>query len=222
MQFEIHDVKFFTEIIKIFKNKPIITIEIGPEEFKIQCTDRYNFILFLDNKLFTSYGASEFSIDPAKLYKYIKIIKPMKFLLGENGLKILLSKNDVLVEITIPLMLKKPVEYFTQCENVSFLFKDVTMLKNINGVVVFEKTNNKLVISTTKDGIKDMIETDVEWINENQLYFSCDDKWVEIVNSITGIENLMFEFSAYILCIKFLFKDFSETYLEIQIPKMEM
>eukprot|EP00866_Antonospora_locustae_P000812 jgi/Antlo1/812/815 len=78
-----------------------------------------------------------------------------------------------------------------------------------------------LLLTKTENEVRDILAMeDVEWLQMGDLYFTCNNDWVRGLDDLGDyIEAVLMEFSAYILCVKFLFKKFHESYLEIQVPK---
>lgn len=220
----IREIAFFTKVLQLFRNCDRITFEIDSNYFKITCFHIFTlYYASLENSIFCVESGEEklFTVNPKLFVKYLHFFRSSFLIEAEDFLKFRSVEKEDFVEAEIPFNALEEHEYTFYEANVKLLVKKANLMQLFTGNVIYESREGKLILTKNEGEAKDVVcIKEIEWLKEGYLYFPCNNDWsscLEILNEC--IESLLIEFSAYVMSVKFLFKKFNDSYLEIQIPK---
>lgn len=223
MKITVREVGFFTKIMKLFGERERLTLEIDSESVKMSLAHLNSYYVNLEASLFEieEPGDVSFTVNPSLVAKNLHFFR--SGLSMEVGTFFILRNFDkqTTTEVKIPLNKPEEYEYALLEASTKVLLKNIAVIKYFTGITTYEAKDNMLVLTKTENEVRDILAMeDVEWLQAGDLYFSCNNDWVRGLDALGDyIEAVLMEFSAYVLSVKFLFKKFHESYLEIQVPK---
>lgn len=223
MKIVVKETDFFFKILRLFKDKERLTFEIDTENFKLSLSRLNAYYVNLEVSLFAIEGVDEvmFTVNPNLLLRHLHFFKSGMTMLIGKFLVLQNTDKDVVTEIRIPLNSTEEHGYVFLEPNTKVLLKNIDVIRHFAGITTYELRNEKLVLTKTVNETKDvLVMDDVEWLEARDLYFVCDNDWTKGLDTLSDcVESVLLEFSPYVLSVKFLFKHFHGSYLEIQVPK---
>lgn len=223
MKITVREVGFFTKILKLFGERERLTLEMDSESVKMSLAHLNSYYVNLEASLFDieEPGDVSFTINPSLMVKNLHFFR--SGLSMEVGAFFIMRNFDkqTTTEVKIPLNRIEEYEYVLPEASTKVLLRNTTVIKYFTGITTYEAKDKMLLLTKTENEVRDILAMeDVEWLQMGDLYFTCNNDWVRGLDDLGDyIEAVLMEFSAYILCVKFLFKKFHESYLEIQVPK---
>ena len=223
MRIAVKEIGFFTKILKLFGEKERLTLEIDSENFKMSLSHLNSYYVNLEVSLFDIEEPEDvsFTINPNLLIKNLHFFR--SGLSMEVGAFLILRNIDKQTTTEVRIPLNRPEDYgYTFMEaSTKVLLRNTNVIKYFTGITTYETKKNMLVLTKTENEVRDiLVMEDIEWLQAGDLYFTCNNDWVKGLDVLGDyIEVVLMEFSTYILSVKFLFKKFHESYLEIQVPK---
>lgn len=228
---KIHDKKYFTASLKAFNKKSQVTFDISPTIMKISSLDSPFIYLSFESDLFSADFESSFTIRIDELTKNLNLLDGSTLLLDRNFLIIteeacVDQRHPFFSYIKIPFI--NPIESFYLYTNVfhtKLLIQKESLKNFIQGKVhyssderAFDSSENILFIkNNTVDGCE-TLEINCEFLERGYLNFYCSNDWTEHVMGFYDlIHTVMLCFSDDLLCAKFILKEYSTAYLEIQV-----
>lgn len=128
-------------------------------------------------------------------------------------------RNDLYSYVDIPFI--SPIKsYYTNINTFSTkVIIDKICFKNfIKGNLTFHSENNKLIVEKYSVDMNEKLIIDADFLESGYLDFYCSSSWVEYIFDFYDLINtVMLCFSNDILSIKFILKEYSNVYLEIQV-----
>lgn len=223
MKITIKNMDFFSDILKIFREKDRLTFEIDTENFKMSLLHMNSYYANLEMSLFAVEDPEEisFTVDPKLMLKYLHFFRAGLSIEVDRFLVLRSMESQASTEIRVPLNELESYGYTFLEPSTKALLKNIGFLKTFTGMTTYETRDGCLVLTKVLNEAKDvLVIEDVEWLQAQDLYFTCNNDWVSSLETLSDrIESVLMEFSPYILSVKFLFKNFTKSYLEIQVPK---
>lgn len=216
------DKKYFIKLLKSFSSKSQILFEITHDSFKISSLEAPYIYLTLPDNIFSIDTPIEFIINATELIKNIDILKS-NFVILENSFKIVEIENEGFLNnddfsfIDIPF--NNPIEtFYCHCYEFSTRFIiDKFLIRNfINGKVNYQNDNN-LILKSVSNNCDEKMEIEVDYISKSFLNFTTYNNWMNLIMPFYDlIDTVLFEFTDDLMCIKFLLKEYINTFIEIQ------
>lgn len=223
MKIAVREVCFFTKILRLFGERERLTLEIDTENVKMSLAHLNSYYVNLEASLFEfeEPGDVSFTINPSLVVKNLHFFK--SGLSMEVGTFFILRnfEKQATTEVRIPLNRPEEYEYALLEASTKVLLRNTSVIKYFTGITTYEAKDSMLMLTKTENEVRDVLAMqDIEWLQAGDLYFTCNNDWVRGLDALEDyIEAVLMEFSAYVLSVKFLFKKFHESYLEIQVPK---
>lgn len=223
MRIAVKEVCFFIKVLKLFSEKERLALEIDTEGFRMSLSHLNSYYVNLEASLFDIEEPEDaaFTINPRLLVKNLHFFR--SGLTMEVGAFFILRNTDRQTTTEVRIPLNKPEDYaYTFLEaSTKVLLRNTGVIRYFTGTTTYEAKNNALVLTKTENEVRDILAMeDIEWLQTGDLYFTCNNDWVRGLDVLGDyIEVVLMEFSTYVLSVKFLFKKFRESYLEIQVPK---
>ncbi|ADM11888.1 uncharacterized protein Eint_071250 [Encephalitozoon intestinalis ATCC 50506] len=218
MRISLKDEKFFRTMIGVFADKGNIEFDIRPEEITASSCGQSNFYLVINNDVFTADGEClSFVVKAQHLLEGINALGRYDLVI-EDDLKLLDGGNTIF----IPFLPAPKSEYEEPDTPVAKLVVSPELLEAfgmLKGVVTYEIEGNKLFIRKAGSDVLEEIEfLTGGFIIAGDLQFKCNNRWTDVLAGIKSyVDSIMLTFGANTLCIQFLFKKYSRSYLELQV-----
>ncbi|ELA42591.1 uncharacterized protein VICG_00343 [Vittaforma corneae ATCC 50505] len=235
---------YFVSLLKIFSQKSQITMEIDQNVFKISSLDSPHIYLSFENSLYKIDVPIEFTIRVDELLKNIEILDSSLIILdtsfkivsftgcNDDFNNIAPIDKDLSVEglnriyfsfVEIPFVTPIKSHYVQKEIYSTKAIIDKECIKNfISGNVTYHCENNKLYIEKYTVEMNERLEVDAEFLVSGYLNFYCSNEWIGHALSFYELINtVMLCFSDGLMSIRFILKDYTSSYLEIQVRALE-
>lgn len=173
--------------------------------------------LFLQDDLFSASGEAEFTIRADELLKHISLLQFSSLVVSNDHSSLRMTDGDSFVQIPIVNPIEPPYIPVSAFSTTAVLEKE--SLKNILcGRVTYQIDKNALVVSRHTAELVETQEIQAEFLEKGYLDFHCSNDWVESARAFYDIiGTVMLCFADTVLCVRFILKDSSSAYLEIQV-----
>ncbi|KAM0679799.1 hypothetical protein GINT2_001970 [Glugoides intestinalis] len=228
---------YFVSLLKGFVHTNLLTFEINIDTMKISSLEPPYIYLSLETDLYEITSQVEFSIRTEELIRNIEILDSSLIILDSSfklvyfpgcncnssaSLQFILNMLDLsFVEIPFTSPIKSYYDSSFQFPTRVIIGKEI--LKNlIRGKITYQHDQKKLIISKSSVEVEETLEVEAEFIETGYLYFCCLNDWIDAALVFYDVINtLILCFSDNVLSIKFLLKDHSSAYLEMQIRAID-
>lgn len=228
---------YFFRLLKGFSHTKLLTFEIDIDTMKISSLEPPYIYLSLETDLYEISSQVDFTIRTEELLKNIDLIDSSLIILDSSfklvsfpgcdvnsspSLQSMINMPDLsFVEIPFTSPIKSYYVSFFQFPTRVMIGKEI--LKNlIRGKVTYQHDQKRLILSKSSAELEETLVIEAEFIETGCLYFCCSNDWVDPALGFYDIINtLILCFSDNVLSIKFLLKEHSSAYLEMQIRAID-
>lgn len=219
MKLVFNDHKFLRDVVRVFLSKREVTVEVRQEYISMCSHGQSRIYSVIEDSLFATDAEDlVFTVRTQHLVEGLEVLEG-DFVLGE---RLKLAKEGSTV--TIPLVTTVDDEY-EEVSGVTTKFvvgaAAADALDRLRGLVTYEIEDGSLFIRKRAGDVIEEVELlKIDFIVMGELKFQCNNDWTETLGGIKEhIENIMVAFSENFLCVQFLFRKYSRSYLELQIPR---
>lgn len=219
---EIKDLKFFRKIIKMFSSNHYITFRIDSTNLQLKTSDIHTYFFNLEPSFFATDMNIEFTVNAKYMHKFVEIMNDNTLQIEDNFLVNKFTFNHAVAQITLPFISTINEDYHKlDVVKTKILVKNAKILGSLRGIVTYTIQNDGLVLTSTADEVlSEIFIYNVDVIEDRNLNFCCSNSWTSVFDTLSDdIESVLMCFDDNILMVQFLFREFGESYFEIQVPQ---
>lgn len=218
---ELKNKNIFMSILSIFKNKDKINLSINKDSMLLESIALQKYYINIPNTIFnTSESCNKFTINPKYLYDALILLDTNNFEVNIDQVKVYTSISYIKIPFTLSIhhQYEEILDIYTKFVVTN---KVISIFSNMAGLVKYEIEDTKLFIRKIgKEAIEEIEIKKLSFIETGELSFCCSNEWTDIVHPVLNfVDNVLFLFSANVLCLQFLFKNEEKIYFEIQVPR---
>lgn len=236
------DKKYFIKAFKAFSQRGQVTFEIQRDLMMISTLNAPYLYIMFSNDIYSLDVPVEFTVEADEIIKNLELIDSNVILLRES-LRIVKFVNFQPDYNDEGLFDSEKYDTFDQCNysfvdipfanpiksfyclhknfSTKFLLKKDVLKIMLNGPVKYQNSE-KLILKKIGLGSEEIMEIDVDYLANGFLDFSCSNTWLSLVNTFYDlVDTVLFGFNDSFMTVKFILKNYKNTYIEIQIQEME-
>lgn len=208
--------------MKLLSSKDYITFNITDNQLQIQTNKIHLYFISMDQSFFLANEYVKFTVNAAYMHKFVDIMIDNTLHIEENLLINTRQFDSSTAKITLPFISLITNDHFEATNiHTKIILKNLKALNHLKGIVTYTLKDNGMILTSVVDEVMEEVYIyDVDIIINGNLNFLCSNSWVDALEVLDDqIESILLCFGDRTLMVQFLFKEYENSYFEIQVPE---